>query len=213
MKYKSLIISILIVVIPLMGIGQEPEYETIFSKKAMKEFSKIRFYGIVNTAYSPLQKNNKRYDFLNLGLDVGVSYKKQYSFGVFSQSIGEIKEDFRPNYPQRPDLFTSLSNYGLSLAYTQNPQKSLHLLYNLKIGQMEVTELIVQQDTDFIQNYEKSPMVIPSIGVEANMFPWLAVNLNFGYRFVAPKTSLGLQFNRDLRGSLLQFGIKIGNIR
>jgi hypothetical protein len=213
MKDKALIISILCTLISFSIHAQEPEYETVFSKKAMRELSKIRFYGIVNTSYMPLYKNNKRHDFMNLGFDAGITIKKRFGVGIFYQSIGEIKADFRPNYPQKPDLYTYLDNYGLSLTYTHKPQNAAHLFYNLKVGQVGVTELIVQKDEDYISNFQKSFMVSPAVGFEMNLFPWMAANLSLGYRFVAPKTALGLEFGKDLRGSNLQFGIKIGNIR
>ncbi len=193
--------------------AQEPEYETLFSKKANRNPSNVRLYGCLNLGYSPIFKNQKAYHWWYPALELGVTIKKKYAVGLFINDLADLPADFRDVPVVDPNDIITVSQLALSLTYKPQPEAAWHWLYNLKVGSLVVTELNIKDAQNYEVSTAQSLLLNPNAGVEANLFPWLAVQASVGYRFSGPQDAYGVRFQRDLHGAVGQISFIIGNLR
>jgi hypothetical protein len=193
--------------------AQEPEYETVFSKNAMKKFSKFKFYGTVGAHFSPLYIDQKFRLFSNVDTEGGLSYLNKMNVGINYKSFGDLGSSPRRGYVPPSDVYTYLDEFSLALTFTPKPRKTWHMMYKVNIGSIAVSEVDINDNIDYKFKIEKSLSVLPSVGLETNLLPWLTIRSSLGYRVVSPKNSLGLLYDKDFSGPWTNIGLKLGNIR
>jgi hypothetical protein len=189
---------------------EEHEYETIFSKKANRSFSNLRLFGGLNFMYIPIFQSNQNNHLRGAGFDINLSYKKKYLVGLNFTNIGAVPIDVSPQNP-----FTTIfaDQLGLSLAYKPKPEQAFHALYSLRMGRLNAGVLTVKPNEPFTIETASGIFINPSVGVEANLFPWMGVQLNTGYNFVSSKNVLGINFQKNFSGIAFQIGVVLGNLR
>lgn len=212
MKYKIIVIGFILLGISFNSIAQEHEYETIFSRRASRHKSNFRGYGEILNSYNPLFKNKKAYHLLGGGIELGVTYKKKHSLGFGFTSIGNIPDGFKSG---SIDLNTTNKavECGLSYSYRPNPQKAIHLSYNLFMGSLHLSELTLKDDQEFDVSKAVGFFVNPNVKLEANLMSWVSINFGAGYRITGGKEAFGINVTQDLRGSVFSFGLKFQKLR
>lgn len=210
---QVIVLSLFCLLVNGVAQAQDPEYETLFSKKANRNPSNVHLYGSLNFGYSPIFKNRKTYHLKYPALELGVNIRKKYGVGLYINDLITIPRDFRDGaFIDTNDIVTA-SQIALSLTYKREQEKAWHWLYNLKVGSLVITELNIKENQDFEVNNAWSLMVIPNVGIEANLFPWLAVQASVGYRFLGPQEAFGIRFQRDMHGAVGQISFIVGNLR
>ena len=91
---------------------------------------------------------------------------------------------------------------GLMLGYALNAHKPIHPTFMLMAGKGQV-------EIDDINNKDKIFVIQPSLGVELNIFRWLHIGLNGGYRIVTDTDLLDLS-DSDLSAPYGEIRFKFG---
>lgn len=211
-------IKIIIILSFLFGFGaevlaQDPNYETIFTKRANKSTRPVKGYGRFFGDFTFLNKNQTNFTFYSLGFDAGIVYKKKQSFGIFSQSLLYFPNSFRPNSVVLPSRIISNNLSGITYTYRHKPENSLHLAYNIRIGDSSVYEFELDDDSDYNALIGSGWILNPNIVLESNLMPWLRLNVEGGYTFTNGTNFNDINIRKDMRGPSLKIGLTFGKIR
>lgn len=195
--------------------AQEPNFETVFTKRANKINRTVKGYGGFYGDFTMLNKNKSTFIFYSIGFSAGITYKKKQSFGVFSESLLYFPGSFRPNITVDPDKIIGSGLLGITYTLRPKPEKSTHLAYNLKIGDIAFSEFSIKDDSDDIEDvFLASGWVLnPNIVLESNLTPWLRLNVEGGYRFTNGTIINDINVRKDLSGPSLKIGLIFGKIR
>lgn len=94
----------------------------------------------------------------------------------------------------------NLNSNGLTLGYSPWAHKPFHPVFNMYAGRGNITN---EDILDNIQVYQ------PSITLELNVFRWMKVGLDGGYRFIHESNITGLS-DQDLSGAYAGLKLKFG---
>ncbi|MFZ1788619.1 MAG: hypothetical protein WAT92_09915 [Saprospiraceae bacterium] len=214
MKKNVLIICLALLFLNgIHGQSQEPEYQTIFSRRANKNNAVVRGYATIMHAYHPVFATNKTHHFNGGGIEGGLNIKKKLSIGISVRSIAEFGDNFGSNVIIDPDKSRSAMMFGLNGTYRHRPEKAIHLAYSVFTGGLILQELALVSSNQYKSAYACGFTINPMVKVEANLMSWISVYGGIGYRFSQNKQAFGIDMAKDLNGAIFQIGINFGRIR
>ena len=94
----------------------------------------------------------------------------------------------------------NLNSSGLSLGYSPIAHKPFHPVFNVYAGRGRISD---ESISDNIQVYQ------PSVTLELNVFRWMKIGLDGGYRFVYESNLNGIS-DQDLSGPYAGLKLKFG---
>jgi hypothetical protein len=194
--------------------AQEPEYETLFNRKTNKDNRDLRMYATLMTFYSPIRINENRIGNPNLAAEIGLSYKRKFSFGLSGQTVGTYVGLINNNQAAQNgvvgvgEMPIFIQYLGGVFSYTNSPGKMIHSHFRLFFGDLYYSELDMINPIGL-----KGSFVNPNAGIEFNLLPYLTVRSDLGYRFAFLQNSMPNIKNIELSGLIGSISIKIGNIR
>ena len=168
--------------------------ETIFGK------SGLRLTGVWGGPSSNLSKFGDDYGYFNGGFG-GLEFNKDFFVGW-------------GGYRLTNDILNSNTNlngmefkyHGFMLGYAPGAHKAIHPKISALVGTgtIDITS----------EGRDKVAVIVPSAGVEINIFKWFRVGLEGGYRFVTDSNFISLK-DEDLSAPFgeiqFKFGISWGN--
>ena len=193
--------------------SQEPEYQTIFSKRANRNGSGVRGYATIMHAYHPVFATNKTHHFNGGGIEGGLNIKKKLSIGLSVRSVAEFGDNFGSTVVIDPDNSRSAMMFGLNSTYRHRPEKAIHMAYSVFTGGLLLQELELVGSNQYKSSFSCGFTINPMVKVEANLMSWISVYGGIGYRFSQNKEAFGVNMAKDLNGAIFQIGINFGRIR
>lgn len=216
MKKVFLIFGIIVFSLVHGAKGQEPEYETIFSRKTAKNDRDFRMYATLMGYYSPITIGSEFINNSNLAAEVGISYKRKFGLGFTGQTISNyvsvIKNPQSITIPVggagigKMPIF--IHQLGGVFNYTHNPGKMLHAYTRLFVGGLYYSELNINSTELFNGSFMN-----PNVGLECNLLPYLTFRTELGYRFASLRDKNLYSKDVKLGGFIGGISLKIGNVR
>lgn len=212
-KYSLILILIYLFLNGINAQSQEPEYQTIFSRRANRNSASVRGYATILHAYHPVFGGNKTFHLNGGGIEGGLNIRKKVSIGISFRSIGNLSDDFGSNVNIDPDKSRTTTMVGLNATYRNRPDKAIHIAYSVYTGGLILQELTLVGNRQYRSEYAGGWTINPLVKVEANLMSWISVYGGLGYRFSQNKEAFGINMARDLNGPIFQLGINFGRIR
>lgn len=197
------------------GRAQDNPYETVFQRRANRQTSALKGYGAILTEFSPrVNPSSGIQSFLSTGLEGGVLINRRVrvgAFGLFSLAPGDI---LKANPYAAQDGLSGYLQIGGNLDWLPRSEKPFHVAMGTRLGYGGATlDYVVTQPDTYQTILNNGLLITPHVDVEANLRPWLRVNLGLGYRVAIGSDTPIFEFRRDFSSPVVQFGIQFGNFK
>lgn len=192
------------------GIAQETDsYKTVFSRPA-----KIGGFGSITNQVS-FPGNDKTRGFYSVGGEGAILFNQRFYVGIFGMTSlvpGNISKVERITENQQNTNIRLVQTGGM-IGYKFFPNRAIHLNVSTKIG----CAMLIREYGfyDYNQNdVQGNLMVMPTVSVEVNLFPWMQAYVGGGYNWVADGgETFGLNPSKDLSMPTFQAGLSFGKFR
>ncbi|WP_375448353.1 hypothetical protein [uncultured Fibrella sp.] len=194
--------------------AQDDPYETVFQRRANRQTSALKGYGMILTEFSPrVNPSSGVYSFLSNGLEGGVIINRRVRLGAYSLYTLTPGDLLRVNPYAAQESVSGYLQIGGTFAWLPRSEKPLHLTLGTRFGYGgSLISYVALPDT--YQTIQTNGLLLtPHVDLEANLRPWLRASIGVGYRIVAgPNTTL-FAFGRDFGTPVLHLGIQFGNFK
>lgn len=210
----SLIILTLLTLTGSLSWAQDEPFETIFQRKANRQTSALKGYGMLLTEFSPSLNSDRVKPFLSNGVEAGVIINRRVrigAYGLYNTAPTYILET-NPYVGQDP--VAGYLQIGASAAWLSTPEKPLHLTLGSRLGYGGglLNYLAVQPD-GYKNLNAAGVLVTPYADLEANLRPWLRASLGIGYRLAFGPDTPEFKLRQDFSGPVVQFNVHFGNFK
>lgn len=196
------------------SLAQETEtYRTILANPA-----KISGFGSVINQVG-FSGNNKIRGFYSVGGEGAVLFNQRFYMGIFGISSVAPSNISEVERTGQNSLNTNirLVQTGGVVGYKFFPNRAIHLNVGTKIG----SAMLIREYRTYNRDYDYNPddvqgnlMVMPTVSVEVNLFPWMQASVGAGYNWVAGGGEVfGINPSKDLSMPTLQAGLSFGKFR
>lgn len=208
---------ILLILLALTGSrsqAQDEPFETIFQRKANRQTSSLKGYGMVLTEFSPGLNSDRIKPFLSNGVEGGVVVNRRVRIGAYGLYNTAPTDILKTNPYAGQNPIAGYLQIGASAAWLPAAEKPLHLALGSRLGYGGALLNYLAVQPDGYKNLKATGVLVtPYADLEANLRPWLRASLGVGYRWAFGNDTPEFRLRQDLSGPVVQFSVHFGNFK